>query len=160
MNHRGRVLIVEDDRSTLDRLSEAFAGMNFEVVRAGNGHEALLKFAPYHYDIVLSEPALPETDGPGLLDTIRRIDREVVFFLANGYPRTAASLKATRKGLCDYVTEPVDMEEFRQKVTRALENKRINREMRSLGKGFLWGGCISIAAWAAVGVTLAHLLLH
>ena len=160
MNHRGRVLIVEDERSTLDRISEAFAGMNFDVVRAGSGHEALLKFAPHRYDIVLSEPTLPETDGPGLLDTIRRIDREVVFLLANGYPLTAASLKEARKGICDYVTEPIDMEEFRRKVTRALENKRINREMRSLGKGFLWGGIISLAAWAAAGAVLAHLLLH
>jgi DNA-binding NtrC family response regulator len=160
MNHRGRVLIVEDERSTLDRISEAFAGMNFEVVKAVNGHEALLKFAPHRYDIVLSEPALPETDGPGLLDAIRRLDREVVFFLANGYPRTAAGLKAARKGLCDYVTEPIDMEEFRRKVTRALENKRINGEMRSLGKGFLWGGIFSLTAWAAVGVILAHLMLH
>lgn len=160
MNRRGRVLVVEDERSTLDRISEAFAWMNFEVVRAGSGHEALMKFAPHRYDIVLSEPAVPETDGPGLLDAIRRIDRDVVFLLANGHPRTAASLKSARKGLCDYVTEPVDMEEFRRKVTRALENKRINREMRSLGKGFLWGGIFSLSAWAAVGVLLAHLLLQ
>jgi DNA-binding NtrC family response regulator len=160
MNHRGRVLIVEDDRSTLDRISEAFAVMNFEVETAGNGNEALLKFVPNHYDIVFSEPAMTEVDGPGLFDSIRRIDREVVFLLMNGYPRIAANLKAAREGICDYVAEPVDMEEFRRKVTRALEYKRIQGEMRSMGKGFLWGGIISISVWAAVGVVLARLLLH
>ncbi len=51
-----------------------------------------------------------------------------------------------------------DAEEHRLRAIRALEYERICNEQRSLGKGLICGGIISVYLWFVLGVMLAHLL--
>ena len=43
--------------------------------------------------------------------------------------------------------------------TSVLESRIIDLERSSPGKGFLWGGVISLTLWVVLGVLLANLLL-
>jgi hypothetical protein len=60
--------------------------------------------------------------------------------------------RSTLEGACEYITEALDCEEFKKKVARALEYKRILEEQKSLGRGLIWGGVISVFIWVALGV--------
>jgi hypothetical protein len=60
----------------------------------------------------------------------------------------------TLEGACDYIIEALDCEEFRIKVARALEYKRIVNEQQCLGRGLIWGGIISVSIWVVLGVIL------
>jgi len=54
------------------------------------------------------------------------------------------------------ISDTFEMMDF--EVARALEYKRICRERLIMGRGILWGGIISISAWAVLGMVVANLL--
>lgn len=51
-----------------------------------------------------------------------------------------------------------DPEEPRLRELRELEYERIRNEQRSLGRGLIWGGIVSVYLWVVLGVMLANLL--
>ena len=61
-----RVLVVEDERSVQDVLSELLRWMGFEVALAGNGVEALAIFIENSFDLVLTDLQMPIMDGSRL----------------------------------------------------------------------------------------------
>ena len=72
MHSKGRILIVEDDPAVLSILTENFEAGFPEVVTAENGIEALMKFKPYDYDLIISDIRMPEMDGFAVVAELRK----------------------------------------------------------------------------------------
>ncbi|MBL8727465.1 MAG: response regulator [Planctomycetes bacterium] len=112
-----KILIVDDDESTLDTLAAAL-GDRFDLRRAGSGEEALLALRDFRAELVLVDVALPGIDG---YETCRRIvaeprTRNVKVILVGAGSTTADRLRGYRSGACDYLVEPLDAEELTAKV--------------------------------------------
>ena len=70
MEHRNKVLVVEDDAGIRQSLFETLGALGFMVGEAGNGEEALLRLRMVTYDAVLLDVNMP---GMGGMETCRRI---------------------------------------------------------------------------------------
>ena len=68
-----RVLVVDDDLTTRELLSEALAAMQANTVVAGSVPEALERLLSEGADIVVSDIAMPLEDGFSLIHRIRSL---------------------------------------------------------------------------------------
>jgi DNA-binding NtrC family response regulator len=157
MHSKGRILIVEDDPSVLSILSENFEAGFPEVVTAENGAEALMKFKPYDYDLIISDIRMPEMDGFSLLENVRKMDPEVPFFMMTGFPNNQTVSTALQKGADDLIPKPFHFEQLKTRLFRFYENRRM-KESRDVWRGIVWGSAVSIAFWFVMGITLFYYL--
>ena len=83
MSLTGKILIVDDDRVTLDFFDIVLSKLKFEVIKAIDGFEALKKIKLYSPDLILLDNKLPKMTG---LEVTRRIRRSNNFKAHRSFP--------------------------------------------------------------------------
>jgi two-component system response regulator AtoC len=137
-----QVLIVDDESSVLFLLREVLEERGHEVVSASSGVEAVT-FADTgkldDIELVLTDFAMPELDGLGLLAALKRHQPElpVVLLTARGSERLAA--RAIKEGAFDYLPKPFELDELEAVVARALETGSLRRDARRAAAAALLG---------------------
>jgi two-component system, NtrC family, response regulator HydG len=128
----GRILAVDDERATCEAVAEMLGRWGHKVETAFDGNDALKKATEFRPDVVLSDLAMPETDGIWLLRALREDlpDCPVVFL--TGRATIDAAVEAIREGAYDFIEKPVDPARLKVCIERALEKKETMREVQGL----------------------------
>lgn len=129
-NPRASVLIVDDDASVRSTLRERLVGEGYAVAEAGTGAQAREELARGH-DLVLLADRLPDAEGLVLLRETKSSspDTPVIFLASLGAP---APVDATVAGAFYFVMKPVLAEQVTVLVARALQTKRLERDLQEL----------------------------
>jgi DNA-binding NtrC family response regulator len=116
-----RVLIVDDEAGSRQGLSELVGSWGFATEVASDGAEGLSKAKEFQPQIVIADLVMPRMDGLGLLSGLEHeLDHlAVVMLTAKGSIATA--VEAMKKGAFDFLTKPVDTQQLRQVLERAVE---------------------------------------
>jgi DNA-binding NtrC family response regulator len=116
-----RVLIVDDEMLIRWALSEMLSDHGHSVVQADTGAAALkaLRDAPAPMDVVLLDLRLPDSDGLGLLKSIRQQSpgSAVVMMTAHGSPETATGARAL--GAYEVMAKPFDLHQVEPVLVKA-----------------------------------------
>jgi len=126
------VLIVDDDRIILDSLAEFLEIEGYAVSRARSFHEALQTMQERSVDIVLSDVNMPGGNGFELLHALRKTYPETVSIMITGYGTIESAVEAIKMGAYDYLTKPINDDELKLCVERAMAQQAILRENREL----------------------------
>ena len=119
------ILVVEDDKSTIEIISRALSSDDCRVTMALNMEDALLGFENMSYDLVIADLFMT---GMGGIEGIRRM-REIrpqikILATSAGYLEMTPddALKAAEKiGADAILPKPFGLDELRQSVARLLE---------------------------------------
>jgi DNA-binding response OmpR family regulator len=125
-----RILLVDDERAILTLLSYPLRKDGYEVVQAGDGSEALDRFAEGHFDLVVLDVMMPRLDG---LEVCRRLRAQsaVPIIMLTAKAEEIDKVLGLELGADDYITKPFSLREFRSRVKAALRRA----EMGSPGPG-------------------------
>lgn len=145
------ILIVDDDELIRKFLLDFFMDLKFEVVTAENGTDALKKFSPQTFDLVISDLMMPDMTGIELLKELIARDEKVLFFLITGYPTLETAVEAIKNGAYDYIVKPFNLEDLRIKVERAIMTRQLKSSLKNVS-GILWALIISIPIWIILGI--------
>lgn len=107
---RGRVLIVDDDRSVAELLRAPLARRGFEVVQAASAAEALDAIPACEPDVVVADLQMPRVGG---LELCRRlaIDRpDLPEVVLTAYGSLEAAVGAIRAGAYDFIVKPPEID--------------------------------------------------
>jgi len=121
-----RILIVDDDEAVLKGLSEYFARLGYEVVRAPTGQQGLSGFASQEPDVTILDLRLPDIDGMQILEIMRR--KRAMVILLTGYGDIPTAVRAMQLGAENFLTKPVDLPHLVATVERAIEKLDLRRE--------------------------------
>lgn len=124
---RARVLLAEDDEQVRRPLGRSLSGAGYDVTTVENGQKALEQLRETPFDVIVSDIAMPEMDGIQLLRSIRERDVDVPVVLVTGAPDVATAMQAVRLGALLYLTKPVDLDEIKRVIARAVRLRRIAR---------------------------------
>jgi two-component system response regulator HydG len=130
--HRGRVLVVDDDRGACDVLEESLAAAGFDV-RATCFPERVLAMLDEHpAEVVLTDLRMGTHDGIELAGAVMRRHplTAVIVITAFGSIRTA--VQAIRAGAYDFLTKPYDLDAVAMTLDRAVEHARLLAEVKRL----------------------------
>ncbi|MHB8875198.1 MAG: enhancer binding protein Nla6 [Myxococcaceae bacterium] len=127
-----RILAVDDERATCEALAQMLTLWGHKVETAFDGTDAVKKATEFHPDVVLSDLAMPGTDGLWLLRALKEDmpDCPVVFLTGRG--TVDAAVEAIREGAYDFIEKPVDPARLKVCLGRALEKKETMREVQGL----------------------------
>ncbi|HVY26646.1 MAG TPA: EAL domain-containing protein [Polyangiaceae bacterium] len=122
-----RVLVADDDDELRAFLRRALTAAGYEVSSASNGREATTILGHTPVDAIVSDISMPELTGIELLRAIRGRDPDVPVILCTGSPDVESAIEAVRLGALHYLTKPIDLEELKRVLVRAVRLGRIAR---------------------------------
>jgi DNA-binding NtrC family response regulator len=128
MTERASILIVDDEFSVRDSLSNWLRKDGHDVRVADNAEASLLALAEQPADIALLDIKMPGMDGMELQERIREMAPETVVIMITAYASVDTAVRALKQGAFDYVTKPIDPDEISHLVGRVLERQRLQRE--------------------------------
>jgi DNA-binding NtrC family response regulator len=117
------ILIVDDDRATLQILSRILQKQGYTTETAETGREAEEKINGREHDLALIDVRLPDTDGLELMNKIHAIRPKMVMILMTGFPSMDNGIKAIDSGADAYLVKPVLTQELLKVIEEKLKNK-------------------------------------
>lgn len=141
-----RILVVDDDRGHRAMLRTVLGGWGYIVVEAADGKEGVEKVCDRCYDLVLMDVRMVRLSGLDALPEIKRLNPAIPVIIMTAYSSVETAVEALKKGAYDYLTKPLDFDELRLVMERAVDHSRLKEENRalkeSLGTGFDTGDII------------------
>jgi len=127
-----KILIIDDEQSIRDIFSLLLEEKGYLVETAETGRDGLSRARKFLPDAILLDMNLPDTTGIEVLSKIKKSlpQTEVIIITAFGTIKNA--IEATKMGAYDYLEKPVDNDELLLLISRALEVKRLLREVEEL----------------------------
>jgi two-component system cell cycle sensor histidine kinase/response regulator CckA len=116
------ILIVEDDAVVRKALLDSLEGLNYTVLEAVNGLEALALLEQYGDDValVLSDVVMPGMGGIALLHALRERDLMVPVVMLTGHPLEKELEDLRAQGIIDWLPKPPQLEDLAMVVAQAL----------------------------------------
>jgi two-component system KDP operon response regulator KdpE len=121
---KGRILIVDDDRTLVRLMREALSKAEFEIVTAFNGIDALQELYAKQPDLVLLDVMMPRMDGWETATRIRQVSKVPIIMLT-AKDEESDKLKGFAAGVDDYVTKPFSFAEMVARVQAVLNRARM-----------------------------------
>lgn len=131
-----KILIVDDDTNLLELLKMRLENANYEVVTVDKEEGALEVIKKQAFDLSIVDLQLIHRDGISLMEEFHMIKPDIPVIILTAYGSIESAVEAMKKGAYDYLTKPFDPRELLLKIEKALENQRINHELKRL-KGLL-----------------------
>jgi DNA-binding NtrC family response regulator len=154
-----RLLIVDDESEIRQIFGDYFSSLGYRVAVAENGRDALEEFARGDFDCVLSDLVMPVMNGMEFLRALREKDKETAFFLMTGYPSVGNTVDAIKLGAYDYITKPLNLEDVRAKIERAVHARDAEKSLKKT-QGLLWSIVMTVPLWLTLGVMLGLVWGH
>src|SRR5437879_270083 len=123
------MFVIEDEPVLARNLVRAFAREDFHVLHAAGIAEARGIASETPPDVALLDLRLPDGSGLDMLGYLLAQDPDLPVIMMPGYGTVAEAVRAMELGARDYVQKPLDLEELRLRVDRALRSTRQRREI-------------------------------
>jgi len=129
---KGRVLVVDDDKSMIELLGERLRKRQFEVITAQNAAEARVALDGAAPDVVVTDLNMPGQSGIQLCEWVvtNRGDTPVIVITAFGSLDTA--IAAIRAGAYDFITKPFEIDVLAIALERAIRHRELRHEVKRL----------------------------
>jgi len=117
------LLIVEDDKSFLQRLARAMEGRGFAVTTAESVAEGLTQLETASPAFAVVDMRLEDGNGLDVISALKRRRPDARAIILTGYGNIATAVNAVKLGAVDYLSKPVDADDVVAALL-ALEGRR------------------------------------
>ncbi len=125
-------IIVEDDPDFRSLVSGWMTRLDFLVQHAESGAQARRILAESVPDVVVLDLNLPDESGLDVLSWITETAPEIATIMITAEDSVDRAVEAMRLGAIDYITKPVDQDEFNKRLDRLGSEARNRREISAL----------------------------
>ena len=126
------ILVIDDDKIILDSVCDFLSHDGFHTGRAETLRAAMAELHKQSYSLVITEVNLPDGDGFQLLDSIKKEYPQTVVIIITGNGTIESAVKAIKRGAYEYLTKPLNDDELRLAVERAIMQQSLISENESL----------------------------
>lgn len=126
MNHKPRILIVEDEVAIRVGLIDVFVYHGFEVDSAAEGPEGLEKALTGTFDMILLDVMLPGMNGFDICNRIRERSKDQPIIMLTAKTSDEDIVQGLRLGADDYVAKPFSVAQLVLRVQAVLRRSRIS----------------------------------
>jgi DNA-binding NtrC family response regulator len=129
---RERILVVDDEENVLALCQTILQKKGYDVKCAATAEEALDRLETELFDVVVTDLKMPGMSGLDLLTKAKALNPSVPFIMLTAFGTVHSAVEAMKEGAYDYLIKPVDNDEFKLVVEKALELHRLQREVARL----------------------------
>jgi two-component system, NtrC family, response regulator AtoC len=128
MNNSIKILVVDDDDSSREALTMLLRTVGYEVTSAATGESALDLIDLLQYQVIVSDLLLPDKSGLDILQHVQKVSPSTELIVVTGHASAQTAVRAMKEGAFDYITKPIDFDELKIVVSKALEKQRLLSE--------------------------------
>lgn len=146
MKKRLPVLIVDDNILDLRGMAKVIQNYNskYEVIAIDNSKTAYKIYKYYNYPVVITDIAMPNLDGLGLLEKIILINPHTKVIIITGESSESRAIKALKLKAFDYLKKPVGYKQLLESIDRAYEEVKTNYQIFNKLKEALSNGKVKL----------------
>jgi DNA-binding NtrC family response regulator len=131
--HPPTLLLIEDEERMRRLFELVLKPEGYDLLLAGSGDEGIRLLTDHPgIDLVVTDLQLGRTSGLEVLEASKRMLPDVPVLIITGYGTVKSAVEAMRKGAYDYITKPVDNEELKILIARALQLRQLSQDNRAL----------------------------
>jgi two-component system nitrogen regulation response regulator NtrX len=139
-NSGPKVLIVDDEANIRQSLRGVLSDENYQCTAVESGEAGLEALARESFEAVFLDILLPGIDG---LTTLARIQEwptgaRPAVIMISGHGNIETAVKATKLGAFDFVEKPLTIEKVSVVLKNAVEQRRMDLELRRLREDSVW----------------------
>ena len=124
------ILVVDDDKNTRMYFSAVLENNGYTVSTAKNGEDALDIMDKEHIDLVVLDIMMPKMDGYEFTKTLRAGDNNLPILMVSAKQLPIDKNKGFAAGTDDYMTKPVNQDEFLYRIKALLRRAKIASERK------------------------------
>ena len=125
------VLLLDDDEIFRNRLCRAFLERGWEAQGVATCNQALAAAEHLQPNLILVDLRLAEGSGLETIEQIRQTDPDVAIIMLTGYGSIATAVTATRLGVTDYISKPVDIEQILAAYNKSVQESSATAMVQS-----------------------------
>ncbi len=115
-----KILIAEDNESNMKLMYDLLSSQNYDVHKAFDGEEALQKLKNNNYDLLILDIQMPKKSG---YDVLKEINTPIKVIIVSACAMEKDIELAKNIGYLNYLTKPIKVFAFLEKVKAALNEK-------------------------------------
>ena len=154
-----KVLIIDDDEQVRSTLAEVVETLGYEVRTAANGRLGLEAFSREPFDCVITDLAMPEVDGLGVLRQVKQWKPHTGVFVITGNSTVDLLAASVNMGADAYVTKPFKIRVIDEQLRRLVAAASGEHPRKAAAGGLLstrlplgWAIALVVTAAAAAHV--------
>jgi len=120
-----KILLVEDNQINQEIITGLLENSAIELDIASNGKEAIDKFKPNIYTLILMDIQMPIMDGYEATKLIRQKDKEIPIIAITANAMKEDIEKTKRYGMNTHINKPINVEELYETILKYTPNKYI-----------------------------------
>ena len=127
---QARILIADDDEVSGRLFAEVLEGDGHEVHQARSGEEALDRLRKEAYDLLLVDVRMPGITGLDVTRAMRQEQPQLPVIVMTAFGSMETAVEAIQEGAFDYVSKPMNLDELKKIVFRALRQHELHAQSR------------------------------
>jgi two-component system, NtrC family, response regulator HydG len=123
-----KILVVDDDASHRRMLEAVLSDEGYDIVQSESGEDAVGRVREMFYDLVLMDIRMRKMSGIEALKKIKGISPQIPVVIMTAYASVGTAVDALKSGAYDYLTKPLDIDELKLLVEKALHHHQLKEE--------------------------------
>lgn len=134
MERTPKILIVDDEPFNVDYLEQELEDLNYDILTARNGRDALEKVRNELPDLILLDIMMPVMDGFAVLAELKAdpVLRGIAVIVISAMNDLESVIKGIKQGAEDYLPKPFEPTLLHARIAASLEKKSLRDQQRSL----------------------------
>jgi len=135
---KGRVIVADDELLVLDITSSMIELLGFEVIKAGNGLEALEIYRENRGEIdgFILDIVMPGMGGVAAAQEIRKIDKDIRIIFASGYDQADKSLHLDEVSYNAFLQKPYEFFNLKEILVTVFKDLIIGGKLTERGADY------------------------
>src|SRR3990167_6509369 len=126
------ILILDDNQSMLETLKDILGTEGYNVVTADSLEAARKDISQKFYHLVLVDLKLQEGSGLDLLRAAKKANRDTIVIIFTAFASLETAIAALQEGAFGYLHKPLNIEELKIMIKKALKAQELSLENKSL----------------------------
>jgi two-component system response regulator HydG len=132
MKTQNSILVVDDDPAHRTMLRTLLTGWGYAIAEADDGSAAIERVHERAFDLILMDVRMVKVSGLQALAEIKSFNPAIPIIIMTAYSSVETAVEALKNGAYDYLTKPLDFDELRLAMERAMDHKELREENRLL----------------------------
>jgi two-component system, NtrC family, response regulator HydG len=132
MKEQKEILVVDDDTAHRTMLRTLLTSWGYMTEEADDGKSAIAAVRMRPYDLILMDIRMVTMSGLDALPEIKAYNPAIPIIIITAYASVETAVEALKKGAYDYLTKPLDFDELRLTMERAVDHSALKEENRIL----------------------------
>ncbi|HEY1235168.1 MAG TPA: sigma-54 dependent transcriptional regulator [Candidatus Binatia bacterium] len=119
-----QILIADDDAASCQLFAEVLEREGYKVDQVHTGEEALARLRERLHDLLLVDVRMPGMSGLAVTRAIRKESPSLPILVMTAFGSIETAIEAIREGAFDFISKPMNLEELKKSVARALPQQQ------------------------------------